>query len=389
MNQWNDTIDAMNAINMTTNMPINIINTADGLADCMAAAVRVGWMAMDTEFLRERTYSPELCLIQVTNDEASACIDPLAVDDLSPLGELLGNPAVVKIFHSCRQDLEAFDTRTATHAYHLYDTQLAAAFCGYGDQVSYAALVEAVCAVHLPKAHTRTDWSRRPLSDAQLEYAMDDVKYLHPLRLELDRLLAQKGRAQWHRDECIQATDPAHYRIDADDAWLRLRGVDRLDVAGQACARRLAAWREHKAQHRNLPRGWILPTPVLLQICWRRPDTQAKLAQIEGIGPSTVKRAGEEIIAVVAESKNHTDNASIETMQPIAPLPPILTIAQRRQVKEIMKLLEQRATQEEISRALIANRQEVENFVRGQTDLPLFSGWRAQFLGNEIRTRYT
>ena len=169
-----DTIDGMNAI--------NIIRSADELTAFIDAIGRTGWVAMDTEFLRERTYAPELCLIQAANDELTGCIDPLALDDLSALGALLADPAVVKIFHSCRQDLEALDTRTAIRAGNLYDTQLAAAFCGYGDQASYAALVEAVCGVRLPKSHTRTDWSRRPLSGAQLEYAMDDVKYLSPLR---------------------------------------------------------------------------------------------------------------------------------------------------------------------------------------------------------------
>ena len=365
----------------------NIIRDAGELAGFIDAVGRSGWVALDTEFLRERTYTPELCLIQAANDDLAVCIDPLAVDDLSPVGALLADPAVVKIFHSCRQDLEALDTRTTVHADNLYDTQLAAAFCGYGDQASYAALVEAVCAVHLPKSHTRTDWSRRPLSQAQLEYAMDDVKYLQPLRRELDRLLAEKGRVEWHRDECARAVEPANYRFDPDNAWLRLKGIDRMDAAGRACARKLAVWRERRAQERNLPRGWILPTPVLLQICRRRPGTLSSLAKINEISPGTVKHAGGKIIALIAQSKN---NDGVETAE--AACSPLLTSAQRRQVREIMDWLEQRATEAEISRALITNRQEVENFVRGQidsSDSPLFAGWRAQLAGEEIRARYS
>ena len=368
---------------------ITIIRTAGELARFINAAAGSGWVAMDTEFLRERTYVPELCLIQAAGEDFAVCIDPLALDDLSPLGALLADPAVVKIFHSCRQDLEALDTRTALRADNLYDTQLAAAFCGYGDQTSYAALVEAVCAVRLPKAHTRTDWSRRPLSRAQLEYAMDDVKYLPPLRRELDRLLAQKGRVEWHQDECKRAVDPANYRFDPANAWLRLKGIDRLDAVGRACARKLAVWRERRAHNRNLPRGWILPTPVLLQICRRRPDTPSSLAQINEISRGTVKHAGSEIIALVAQSKN---NAEVKTVEAdCAPLQ-LLTPEQRRRVREIMDWLEHRAAQAEISRALITNRQEVENFVRGQTDLsdsPLFAGWRAQLAGEEILARYS
>ena len=373
---------------------INIIRSNDELISCIDAAVRAGWVAMDTEFLRERTYAPELCLIQVNGADWAACIDPLAIEDLSSLGALLGNPEVVKIFHSCRQDLEALDTRADIRAHNLYDTQLAAAFCGYGEQVSYAALVEAMCAVHLPKSHTRTDWSRRPLSRAQLDYALDDVNYLPALRCELDRLLEQKGRVSWHRDECVRAAAPANYRIDPNHAWQRLKGFERLDGAGQACARKLAVWREQKAQRRNLPRGWILSTPVLLQICRQRPNTLSSLAQIKEIAPNTVKHAGPEIIALLAQNEpgdergdEPGDDAEVAATHHSPQ--PLLTTEQKRQVRAIMKLLEQRATQEEISRALLANRQEVENFVRGQTDLPLFAGWRAQLIGDEILASYS
>ena len=374
-NSRDDTIGAMGTITM--------IRTDGELRECIDAIRRSGWVAMDTEFVRERTYAPMLCLIQVANAGFSACIDPLAVDDLSPLGELLGDSEVTKIFHSCRQDLEALDTRMAVRAGNLYDTQLAAAFCGYGDQVSYAALVASVCAVHLPKAHTRADWSRRPLPHAQLQYALDDVAYLHPLHQALDRLLAQKGRVEWHRAECDAAVAPANYRFDPDDAWLRLKGVGRLDAAGWACARELAVWRERRAQARNLPRGWILPTPVLLEICRRRPDTLEKLAGIAEISPRTVKRLGGKIIAVV---RKNSQDAGAETEGSCPP--PILTPEQRGRVKKIMNLLERRAQQAEISRSLFANRQEIESFVRGKIDLPLFTGWRAQLAGDEIRQRY-
>ena len=362
---------------------INVIREDGELADFIAAVLRGGWAAMDTEFLRERTYTPELCLIQIANQDLAACVDPLAVNDLSPLGALLDDPAVVKIFHSCRQDLEAIDTRTTIHADNLYDTQLAAAFCGYGDQVSYAALVESVCAVHLPKTHTRTDWSRRPLSGAQLEYALDDVKYLPALHQELHRRLEQKGRVEWHKDECIRAMDPANYRFAPDQAWLRLKGIERMDNAARACARKLAVWREQKAHHRNLPRGWILPTPVLLQICRHRPDSVAKLAQIKEIAPGTVKHAGHELIALITQTEPH-DDAVTEAPGPTPPLTP----EQRRQVREIMDWLDRHAKQAELSRSLIANRQEIENFVRGNTNSPLFKGWRKHLIGDELMARY-
>ncbi len=363
---------------------IKMIRETRELAEFIAAATASGWAAMDTEFLRERTYSPELCLIQIAHADAAACIDPQAVEDLSPLGALLANPAVVKIFHSCRQDLEALDTRMPLCAAAVYDTQLAAAFCGYGSQASYAALVAAVCAVHLPKTHTRTDWSRRPLSAAQLQYAMDDVKYLAPLRRHLDELLAQHGRQQWHRDECVAAAHPANYR-PAADPWQRLKGLGRLDTMGRACAQRLTGWREQKARDCNRPRGWILPTPALLAVCRQRPRTMAMLAEVDDLSPGIVKNSGRDILNLVERSA--ADGGEMRDDSSTRPEP--LSAEQRHRVKKIMDLLARRAAETDISQALFANRREVENFVRGDSEQPLFHGWRAQLAGDEIRAEYS
>lgn len=355
------------------------------LIDAIDAARRAGWIALDTEFLRERTYAPQLCLIQATwgRDQHAVCIDTLAVEDLSPLGALIADADVLKVFHSPRQDLEALDTRTPMNAANLYDTQLAAAFCGYGDQVSYAALVETLCAVHLPKAHTRADWSRRPLPEAHLRYALDDVHYLDPLRQTLATELARRGRCAWHAEECVRASAPSAWRSAPQDAWRRLRGISRLDPVGQACVKALAAWREERAQAHNLPRGWVLSNPAVLQICRRRPSTPAQLTKIADLSATTRQRAGKEIIDLIARAAR-ADNAH-QTI----PEEQALTLEQQNQAKEIMNLLARRAQQVEISQSLIANRQEVENLVRGQTDLLLCKGWRAQLVGDEISARYT
>ena len=358
---------------------ITTIQTAEQLAKLVDTATAGGFVAIDTEFLRERTYSPILCLIQIQGDGFAACIDPLAIDDLSPLGELLANDAVVKIFHSCRQDLEAFDTRTETRAANLYDTQLAAAFCGYGGQASYAALVETMCAVHLPKSHTRTDWSRRPLSAAQLQYAMDDVKYLPDLREKLDARLCELGRVEWHREECEAAIDPRHYQFNPDDAWQKLKGADGMNARMRAAAKGLAAWREKKARHSNRPRTWILSNQALLQICRDRPKTAAQLADIDNITPGIVRHSGRQILAAIAAANAFYDTRTDDTARPKN-----LTPAQRKRVGEIMQWLDQRATDAGINRALITNRREVVNFVRGDKDLPLFNGWRGEVAGKDI-----
>ncbi|MGR3914822.1 MAG: ribonuclease D [Gammaproteobacteria bacterium] len=362
-----------------------MISTDADLAEFIAALGRPGWVALDTEFMRERTYAPQLCLVQLAGEARAACIDVPALRDLSPLAELLADQSVMKIVHSCRQDLEALDTRECMRARtlrNLYDTQLAAAFCGYGEQVSYASLVESLCAVHLPKSHTRADWSRRPLSPQEIQYALDDVKYLQPLRAALDSLLEKSGRAAWLREECARASDPASHRLDPAGAWLRMKGAERLDAAGRACAKELAAWRERRARARDLPRGWVLSTPVLLQICRSRPRAPQQLAQIEGISPALRKHAGREIIEMVARGEAAKDEHGNAPPRP-------LSAQQRGRVKEIMALLETRARDAGLSRALLAARRDIENFVRGQTGAPLFGGWRAQFAGEEIRARYS
>ncbi|MDA7960956.1 MAG: ribonuclease D [Gammaproteobacteria bacterium] len=368
--------------------PSNMISTGARLAEFIAALGRGGWVALDTEFMRERTYAPQLCLVQLDDGENAACIDAPALRDLSPLAELLADESRVKIVHSCRQDLEALDTRgrLPKDFRNLYDTQLAAAFCGYGAQVSYAALVEELCNVHLPKSHTRADWSRRPLPPAQIQYALDDVKYLQPLRGALDRLLEKNGRADWLREECARAADPASYRFDPAGAWRRVKGAGRLDPAGRACVKELALWRERRARARDLPRNWVLPDAALLQLCRDRPRAEKQLARIEGIAAGLRKHAGREIVEIVARAEaaaKHDDGGKDE--ERAGPL----TAQQRRLAKEILKWLEERAKDAGMSRTLVAARRDIEDFVRGQTDLPLFGGWRAQFAGEEIRARYS
>jgi len=381
---------------------IHIITAAPELAQFTAALGRA--VAVDTEFLRERTYRPKLCLIQLTDGARTACVDPLAVADLSALGALLADPARSKIFHSCRQDLEALDTRIDARAASLYDTQLAAAFCGYGAQMSYAALVEALCDARLPKSHTRADWSRRPLPRAELEYALDDIAYLQPMREILDRELAAKNRAQWHREECEFATRPAHYRADPATAWRRVKGVERLDATGQSCARELAAWRERRAIDSDRPRNWILPAPVLLTICRKRPTQLSSLKKIKDLAPGLVKHAGARILDLIAQGKR--------AAPPVASLRS-LNAAQRGRVKLILARVAEVAQSTGISQTLIASRPEVEEFVRavdgdgfgdgagdagdgdgggdatpGLADIRLLQGWRRELIGEEILTRF-
>ena len=361
-------------INSTPPPPIT---TESELDKVLQSAIECGWAAIDTEFLRERTFAPRLCLIQIATaaQPNGYCIDPLAIDDLTVMDELLNDENIVKIFHSCRQDLESFDTRLDVCVRNLYDTQLAAAFCGYGMQMSYAGLVDIVCDVRLPKSYTRADWSHRPLPAEHLEYALDDVKYLPELRAGFDRVLTQKGRMEWYKEECLRLAEPMNYRHCADNAWRRLTGLKDMEAAGVACARRLSAWREQKAKTRNLPRGWILPTPALVAICYALPTNKTQLAEINEVAPGIVKHSGAAILQMVEESIAQVAGTAMFKK---------LTPRQRGRVTKIMNMVRHRAEQLDMEKSLFVSRREVENYVRFGEQLPLFTGWRAQLVGDDI-----
>ena len=220
-----------------------------------ASAAKV--IAVDTEFLRERTYFPKLCLVQVAAGDNIAAIDPILIDDLTPLAELFEDPSVTKVLHACGQDLEVLlDGMGATCA-PVFDTQLAAAFLGLRQQVSYASLVESYCGVRLPKAESLTDWSRRPLDPEQLTYAEDDVRYLPGIYDRMMAELIERDRLSWVAPEMEALCDPARIKRDPREAYRRLRRAGSLTRRQLAVAREACAWREETAARRDLPRKWV------------------------------------------------------------------------------------------------------------------------------------
>ncbi len=207
------------------------ITTPEGLAvPCGELAVS-SWLAVDTEFQRDKTYYPQLCLVQVANESIVACIDPLILTDLAPLLALLVNPAITKVFHAGRQDLEIFYHMLGQVLVPVFDTQLAAPLLGCPEQIGYASLVERMLKIHLAKAYTRADWTQRPLPDGQLQYAADDVRYLVKLYPRLRQELGRLGRLDWLQDEFNQLSEPAIYEQSPARAWLRVGGAERLEGA--------------------------------------------------------------------------------------------------------------------------------------------------------------
>jgi len=241
------------------------------------------FVTIDTEFIRERTYWPELCVVQLAGAQEVAIIDALAEGmDLTPLGALLADPSVIKVFHAARQDVEIFVLRFGAVPTPLFDTQVAAMVAGFGDQTGYDTLVAALAGGQIDKAHRFSDWSARPLSPAQLAYAAADVTYLRTVYEKLRDRLAAEGRLEWVAAEMAVLTDPATYRPDPDEAWLRLRPRSN-NRRYLGMVRALAAWREREAQRINIPRQRLLRDESLLEIAASVPSSPEELMRARGV----------------------------------------------------------------------------------------------------------
>ncbi len=338
------------------------------------------WLALDTEFLREDTYFPKLCLVQVGDGRDNLCIDTLALGTagLQPLFELLRDSASPKVFHAASQDLEIFVQLEGRTPQPLFDTQIAAALLGYGDQLGYAALVEKLLGVKLDKSLTRTDWSRRPLSAAELAYAAYDVLYLGEIYPRLHQELEARGRLAWLAEDCARLGDPARYRNPPETAWRRLKGLPRLAPAAQTAAAALAAWREQLAQQRNRPRKWILDDEPLYRLAERRPQDLAQLENLRALPPKTLERHGEALLEVLAVAGGGAVPLALDE----APLDE----AQKARLKKLLERLRALGESLSVPPTLLAPRGDVEAVLRLGTaaDVPLLRGWRREVAGEEL-----
>lgn len=256
------------------------ISTNEDLTAFCKRARAFSAIAIDTEFLREKTYHAKLCLVQVATPDECVVIDPLAIDDLGPLAELMTDVDTLKVFHACSQDMEVLCHALGSVPAPIFDTQVAAGFLGERAQCSYHNLVSTFCGVSLPKTESLTDWSRRPLSPKQIEYALDDVRYLIDAYRVIESKLHSLGRTAWVRDEIRPLADPVHYRSDPRAAFKRVKRVNACTRRQLAVARELASWREQRAETRDIPRKWVMSDEVLLALCKRAPQTVEDLSLI-------------------------------------------------------------------------------------------------------------
>ncbi|MBI1422488.1 MAG: ribonuclease D [Gammaproteobacteria bacterium] len=355
----------------------------DSTADLQRACAQLSdqpCLAVDTEFVREKTYYPVLCLIQIASPDFCACIDPLAIDDLSPLANILLNQAITKVFHAARQDQEVLQQTLGAIPAPVFDTQIAATLLGLGDQIGYANLVRHFLDVQLAKGHARTDWERRPLSHEQLSYAADDVRYLIALYPLMRQALTELGRLDWLAEDFAALTSPQLYHNDPPQQWMRVSGVQKLKGVQLAILQQLAAWREQQAQQHNKPRKWILSDDILLAIAMQAPHKSEQLERIRGIPPATVQRHGQTLLDLIAQAKALPKND-----WPILSRRRTLSPNQEALLDALMAIIKLEASAQQINATALSTRADLEALITGESDVPLLHGWRHGIAGHQVQ----
>ena len=337
-------------------------------------------LILDTEFIREKTYRAKLCLLQIATDDIVACVDPIALSDISPLMDIINDKNKLKVLHAARQDYEIFFDLTKQLPQPLFDSQLAASLLGYGEQVGYGSLVQKVLGIQLDKAHTRTDWCKRPLSDEQIRYASDDVVYLRELYPILKNQLIEQGRENWLDDEFDALCKPELYVTHPEEAWSKVKGINRLRPRQLAAAKNISEWREKVAIKKDRPRRWILADDTLLAAAQLLPKSISQLESIANIKKAVIDNSGEKILSCVKKALElkETDLPSIKK-------PKRLSADQEIIADLLLTLLKLIASKQNISPANIANRKMIEKLILGEKDIALLQGWRNKLAGEKLQ----
>ena len=336
------------------------------------------YVCVDTEFARSQTYFAQLCLVQFAGSREAVAIDALQPGlDLAPVLELMANPSVLKVFHACRQDLEIFYHLADAVPAPIFDTQIGAMVCGYGDAVSYDNLVRALTGITIDKATRFTNWSNRPLTEAQVSYALSDVIHLRPVYESLVAQIAANGRASWLTEEFAVVQNPATYAVDPQNAWrkLKVRNGKRRFLA---LLRELAAYRESEAQHRDKPRNWVLRDEIMLELAARAPRSRHDLAKVRHMSPSLVAgNIGSTLLEVVARGLALPESEWPEISNGETGMPP-----PRPLVDLLRVLLKHKADEHEVAQKLIASASDIEAIAR-DSDAPVAAlrGWRREVFG--------
>ncbi len=360
-------------------MKIQYINTPEQLNSLCQQIKQASWVALDTEFLREKSYYPKFCLLQVATPDWVACVDPLAIDDLSALFEVLFDDKLIKVLHSCRQDLEIFYQITGRVMGPVFDTQVAAPLLGFQENPGYAMLVSSFLNINLNKAHTRTDWTVRPLSQEQIQYAADDVIYLCQIYQKMTAQLEKLGRSDWLEQDFNALLEPDLYQIPPEKAWLRIRGKNKLTGRQLSIVQLLAEWREATAQQIDRPRNWLMRDDVLLELAKLQPTSVAELARVRQINEGLVRRHGKVLCGLIQQGQQ----------RPPAPLKdkgkPTKKNARQEAVLDVLTAVVRiRSEENALNPVILANRKSLEQLLDGDPDTPVLHGWRYSMVGREL-----
>lgn len=359
---------------------MNIITTNEGLSAACKRLAAADFVTVDTEFMRESTFWPDLCLIQIASEEAEYIIDPLANGiDLRPFFDLMGQESITKVFHAARQDIEIIHKLSGTIPKPLFDTQVAAMVCGFGESVSYVNLVKKITGSELDKSSRFTDWRKRPLSDKQTRYAMGDVTHLRDIYRHLKATLEKTGRASWLMEEMGMLTSEQTYISHPEDSWKRLKMRVRKPRA-LAIMMELAEWRERLAQSQNLTRGRIMKDEAIYDIANQAPRTREELANLRTISKAVANSArGRELLAAV-ERGLARDVATLPKINSGRRLP-----VEAGAIVELLRvLLKACAATHGVAPKLIANAADLEKIaVSDKADVPAMHGWRYDLFGRD------
>lgn len=347
------------------------VDKPDDISSQIAGHAQLG---VDTEFMREKTYFAQLCLVQISTPNGIYCVDPLVEASQQSFWKALLESSWV--LHSGRQDIEVVYQTAKAMPRQLFDTQIAAGLLGMPPQMGYAGLVKDLFDVDMAKSHTRADWTRRPLAKEVLDYAAEDVEYLMPAAEILAERLEKKGRLEWARQDSMLLLDKALYDVTDEQAIGRLKGARNFRGARRAAAVRLATWREREAIQRNRPRQWILRDTALLQIAHELPSTATQLEKIEGIPPKIAARAGSELLDTISASRADENNYS-------PPERPDET--QKTLLKELQSLVAAAASELNIAAETVASKRELSAVIAsGNQDSRVFTGWRRELIGERL-----
>lgn len=356
------------------------VDNKEALLDLCEQLRGAAAIALDTEFMREKTFYAQLALLQITDGEVIACVDPLTIDDLGPLMDIIYDESIEKVMHAGRQDLEIFFDLRGEVPKPVYDTQIGATVLGLGDQVSYAALVRDTLGVELDKIHTRTNWAQRPLDSGQVQYALDDVRYLLQVWQRQIGQLTDLGRLSWLQDDFQDLTARHHYDRNPDDCWRRIRGIRVLKGQQLAVLRELAAWREQQAREQNKPRKWVLRDDALVDLSRRMPDSQPAMKSLRSLEPAVIKRHGEVILEIINQGR-----AAPQDRWPSLGFRFTPTQGQEALIDIMMAMVRQCGIDNSVSPSVLASRRDLEQLVAGREDVMLRQGWRYRLLGQRLQ----